>query len=503
MLLSNSVMVFSQTILSGNLYHGNPYLLNPAYAGYRGFLSANINFRQTSADVKGAPMLIGFGMSSPVYKGMSLGARFYKQSEGLFNNISVLVDYSYRLKLNTSQSLSLGLATGLNSNQINFSDIIADDPSAIIDIASRNYKGLFFQSAAGIAYNWKMLDISFSVPQLFDSKRSFNPDYCTYISYNVPLKSYNIGLKPAVFVVYNPGKPVLYDLSLTTFWMEKFYVGFTYRNLPGAIFSAGFNLKDLTLSYAIEIGLQKQSNIFNQVHEISLSYSFKKKRQTPVDTISGPDIPLIVKNDSLKADKISKISQNKNVDSTSISNINDQNVSKDTSYTNVVQNVQDSFNIHHPKDSVISKIEQNDDSNLPDLNDYEIVDVGDGIYSIKLKNQHGDSLLYSKKADNDSLNAATVVDGLLKKIVSEKGNDVESSNINEKGLYSIQLFINESNNYILRDAEIAMDTKYETDKDGKFLYYLGQYKSKEEALTKLSKLKRYNDLIAKIVILDH
>jgi type IX secretion system PorP/SprF family membrane protein len=506
----NCIVTISQTFSSGNLYNETPYLLNPAYAGYKGTLSSNINYLQINTNIEGAPTQLSFGINSPVYKNMSLGGRFFKQSEGLFENISVFIDYSYNLKINDSQSLRFGFATGLKSNQINSSEIIAQDPSAIIDVASRNYKGIFFQSAAGLAYNWKKLDLALLVPQLFESKNILNPDICSYAAYRIEFAQNPISVRPSVLLTYNTKKPLLFDIGFTTYWKKQFFVGVIYRNRPGIIFSAGFNLKDISLSYAIELGLQKQSNIFNQVHEITLSYSFRKKKTPTKDTITIQNNQLIVKNDTIKKDTTHLV-RNIKTDSVIISNVieNKQdsniisvNVNKDTSLTNVVLNVTDTSKINNQKDSTISIKINTREFNDSDINKYEIISVGNGLYSIKTKKNNSDSLLNSENTENEMINNSEIIDKIMDKI-SKNQNITEDNSNKDDILYTIQLFINESNNYILRDAEIALDAWFETDKSGKFIYYFGHYKSTEEAKNKLTKFEKYSNLKTEIIKLSN
>jgi type IX secretion system PorP/SprF family membrane protein len=485
-------------------------LLNPAYAGNKGTISANINYRQINPNIEGAPTLLAFGINSPIYKNMSLGGRFFKQSEGLFENISVFIDYSYYLKISDFQSLRFGLATGLKSNQINSSEIVAADPGAIIDVASRNYRGIFFQSAAGVTYNWKKLDVALFVPQLFESKNILNPDICAYSAYHFEFNQNPISIRPSVLLTYNTKKPVLFDFGLTAYWKKQFFLGIAYRNRPGIIFSFGFNVKDISLSYAIELGLQKQSNIFNQVHEITLSYSFRKKKTPLVDTSAIQNNHLIVKTDTLKKDSFINV-RNIKPDSVIVSNITENkkdsgiisaNTDKDTSLTNVVTNLPDTTNIKNTKDSAISVNTNPTELNDSVINNYEIRSIGNGLYSIKHKNNNADSLANHGIEDNERLNNSEMIDKIMDKISKNKNNATNTVN-NEKNPYTIQLFINESNNYILRDAEIAIDTWFETDNNGKFIYYFGHYQSTEEAKNELLKFEKYNDLKIEIIKLSN
>jgi type IX secretion system PorP/SprF family membrane protein len=480
--LINCFTVISQVIFTGNLYYSNPYSLNPAYAGYKGLLSAQMYFRQTSASFDGAPVVIGLGVHSPIYKNVSLGARFYKESEGLFENLSVMIDYAYSLKLTNSQSLRFGLGTGFKSNQIDYSKIIAEDPSAIIEVASKNYEGLFFQTGAGITYNWKLFDLSFSVPQLFESKKIINPEYCTLLSYRFNLKREDITLKPSVLLRFNKGKPTLYDLNLAAYWKNLFFISLAYRNRPGMVFSAGFNFKDLSISYAYETGLQNYSNLFDQIHEISISYSFSKKKTVPKDSIPGHDFPLVSKNDSLKSDSIHK-----------------SNIAKIATIKKNVVSYNDSLKIKLNVDTLYT-VAADTNKTEPNLDDYEVIQVGDGIYSVSYKKNATDSAKFNINHYYSIINDSIVANKLLNKISRENLNKKDTSQILEKGFYTIRIYVDDSNKTILRDAEISMDTWFEIDNQDKFIYYLGHFDNIEDAQNRVLKLKKYDNLKSEIVI---
>jgi len=470
--LINSYVVVSQAFYTGNLYYTDPYTINPAYAGYLGTLSTEFNFSQTVASFDGAPVSYKIGLHSPVYRNMSLGTRIYRQSEGLFANTSLFLDYSYLLKLTESKSLRFGIAGGLKTNHLDYSKIIAEDPSAIIEVASRNFDGSYFQSAAGVAYNWNRLDISL--------KKIFNPIYCTFLTYRFGHKNQDISFKPSVLTTFNKGQSMLYDLNFTTYWKNIFFIGVSYRNRPAAIFSGGFNMKDLSLFYAVEFGLQKYANVFGQIHEIAISYTFNKKKIIQKDTISNPDFPLVAKTDTLKSDTTKNVFVFKN------DSVNNQLVTKTDSLKTVAKN----------DSSLVNGI---DKKKYNSLENYKIVSLGDGIYSIEYKTAQTDSSKLHFNPDSVFKDDSIVTANLLNKILLHKNEDLIINVDKKPEYYTIQLFLNENNNEILRDAEISVDTWFETDEKGNFLYFLGHFETEEQARIRKLKLNKYQNLVSEII----
>lgn len=509
----------SQTITIGNLYTSNKYTINPAYAGGLNYLDAFIDYRSTAASVEGSPTLITFGADMPVYRKMSLGARFYKQSEGLFDVINGFADYSYWLEIAKGHFLRFGISLGIRSNQMNYSKIVADDPSAIIDVASRNFVGVSFQSSAGFVYQWKNLEWSLSVPQLFESKNLIKPAYQSLFIYKVQLRNQNISLKPSLFVNYKNNTPVLYDINLQTYWKDQFWLGLGYRNRPGILASAGFRINQLNIAYAIELGAEKYSNMFKQVHEISISYSFQKKKKMPMDTIFVPYNQIVVQNDSAKIDTtIKNINVKKEIVEADNSEKTDTlatNDHKESIYkivdagegiyvirsatndsTNFDLNEEfsdievDSMTAHH----LVHQIENKENENK-----INIEDEGSGVYTIKANPPSIDSLSKSTKITDQELDSLMKTDVLINRMFAKKEvkSTVELSDFS--AYYTIQLFINNSNKYLLSNSEIVCEARIEKNMDGEINYFYGYFNTEEEALKIAENFSKYKDLKIKIL----
>ena len=140
----------AQKVYEGVLYPYNLYSINPAYTGINKRLSILLNYRNASSNLEGMPKQLMFGIHSPVFKNMGLGLRVENYSEGLFNYFTSFVDYSYFVNINNNQILRFGISAGYSSNTLDQSRMLATDPSAIIEIASQNFMGSNFISAAGI-----------------------------------------------------------------------------------------------------------------------------------------------------------------------------------------------------------------------------------------------------------------------------------------------------------------------------------------------------------------
>ncbi len=504
-------IVFSQSIFIGNLYTENKYYLNPAFAGLLVKPSFFLSYRKVASGISGTPESISFGGSALIYRNMSLGTRLFKQSEGLFNTFIGFADYSYFLKLNNNQNIRLGVSAGLNSNKINYSDIIADNPSAVIDVASSSFEGTYFESSAGIAYQWKDLEVGFAVPKLFSSRNNFGLSVNSFILYIYRIASKEIDLRPSVFVNYNNSAPNLYDINLQAFWRQKMWIGVGYRNRPSIILSAGVYLGNFGIGYASELGLEKYANMFNQIHEVTLLYSFSKKAKAPIDTLIKPVDDYLAVNDTTSLDTLSinPVVVEDCHDSVEVENLfieDDLEFKYDISeigegvyivkpLTQDTSSVELNFGINKTEviseqDSVlalnfVNKIEKEGQSP-----DYEMVEVGDGIYT--LKHNLSDSINLDQNLDEEMLDSLINESDLFEKALKAEEDSKDVGAYYHSEYFTVQLMINESNKNLLTNAEIVDMARIEKSNDGTVKYYYGYFSSKQEAERHQKRLSKFN-----------
>ena len=504
----------SQTTLNSNLYFINKYQLNPAYAGSKGTTYSILNYRSTNSYSQAAPKSFNLAVHSVVFNKMGAGIRLSNNKEGLFNNTNIFIDYSYKINLKSKQNIIFGISAGLESNQIDFSKIIAEDPAAIIDVASNNYVGSSFETSAGIIYNWNNLNISFSVPQLFENKDNINFSYLGIVSYNYKLNEKEINLKPSILLIKNTNSTAIYDINLQTIWKNQFWIALSYKNRPAFVFSAGVNLYNIGISYAIELGADKHSNIFKQIHEISIAYNFKRSKKLPNNNpFVNNDFEL--KNDSTKikvdsSETIEKIIVKNNTFNDSITTEEVADKIKDKEKTNIKKNkkikpketgagiyilnstVNDSNNVTSTiKDSLlINCVVKEINNKKQDTLDY--VEVSPGIFRIrntktnKFIDFNKDSISDSK-LDSLSIKIKTIRD---KSINNNNSNTKENENNYQHVYYTIRLYIDKTNTHLLYKPEIIEKTRAEIDASGISKYYYGQYSSKQDATKQFLRLKK-------------
>ena len=109
-------------------YQFNQLPMNPAYAGYHGVTSFDVQHRSQWTKVDGAPStLMLSGHSSFFGNQIGLGAVLIHDEIGINTTTNFNLTYAYHLNLSESTKLSCGLQTGFNSLQYDFEQLTLND----------------------------------------------------------------------------------------------------------------------------------------------------------------------------------------------------------------------------------------------------------------------------------------------------------------------------------------------------------------------------------------
>ncbi len=262
-----------------SMYRYGMNLINPAYAGSGEKSELGLNFRDQWAGVEGAPETQSLFFGMPMGKNVGLGTSIINDKTFIEEQTALFLDFSYRLKLNDSTRLYLGLKTGFDSYNINTAGLttygISADPSLTnLDDSFR------FNVGAGAYLKNKNYFISLSVPKLLQSNRLENNDGTARLNkmrihvylaggYAIPMSS-SIMFKPTVLARYVPATPFSFDMTALFDFSEQIEVGAAYR--VNESFGGVFMLKTIKwfdLGYAYEVPLESSvQSIDNGTHEI-------------------------------------------------------------------------------------------------------------------------------------------------------------------------------------------------------------------------------------------
>jgi len=235
--LVTSILSFSQQDAMYTHYMDNTLSINPAYAGSRDALTILALHRSQWIGFDGAPNTQTITIHSPVFTpNTGLGFSIVNDKIGPLNNLSLYLDFSYRIKFEKS-FLAFGLKSGINLMKIGLDELstsTASDPAFMED-----YQSAFMPNfGVGIYYYTDKYYLGFSVPKilqndlfnnttqedLLDAVRHYFFIAGTYFNL-----SDNVKLKPTTFVKYTPAAPLEVDLTASFIYKDKILAGLMYR----------------------------------------------------------------------------------------------------------------------------------------------------------------------------------------------------------------------------------------------------------------------------------
>lgn len=176
MIVGAAVMVLSQTSKAQlnpltAQYYSNTYLGNPAFAGYREGLSANLAYRQQWQGIQGAPVTQSLTVDYRKNRaGVGLNVNFDRA--GLQRQSRVMGTYAYHVPLGDGNKvMHFGLSVGFMEQRLSTNDIVGNtnDPLAI----SYNQRETYIDGDLGVGFTSNKLRIEAALPNL---KKLFRRD---------------------------------------------------------------------------------------------------------------------------------------------------------------------------------------------------------------------------------------------------------------------------------------------------------------------------------------
>ncbi len=265
-------------------YMFNMMSVNPAYTGTREALNALMLSRLQWVGVKGAPNSHTFALHTPIKdKRIGLGASVISDNIGPVTNTYINLNYAHRVKLNEKITLSLGLKGGIYNYYVGLTDLSLNEQDLSFQ---QDYKKNFQPNLGAGAYLYtKDYYVGLSVPKLIKTeleeigisdglkselKRHFFITGGYIYELNPEWK-----LKPSTIIKMVEGAPPSVDITAQALYMDKFWMGTTYR--VGDALAFLFEVQathQLMVGYSYDVTLSGMSNVSNGTHEILISFDF-------------------------------------------------------------------------------------------------------------------------------------------------------------------------------------------------------------------------------------
>lgn len=292
-------------------YIFNNYLINPAITGIENYTDIKAGYRNQWTGLDGAPVTMYFTAHTPIGNKFIQGdpmsqpangedpmSRSYVQDyqaapahhgigftvvsdkAGPITQSNYNLTYAYHLGITSDLNLSVGVAAGLASINLNTSQITLEN---VLDPAIANGNTNQFKPDLGLgvwAYSATYF-VGVSAQQVlpqtlyFSSNSTYNqsktvPHY--FVTAGVKLfLAEDITLLPSVMFKYVKPVPSTFDLNLKMAFQDKFWIGGSYRRNDAIAAMAGINVGSfLNFGYAYDFTTSNLNTVSNGTHEIIL-----------------------------------------------------------------------------------------------------------------------------------------------------------------------------------------------------------------------------------------
>lgn len=264
-------------------YMYNTISVNPAYAGSRDGFSLTALNRNQWVGIEGAPRTQTLSLHSPLRnERIGVGLSVINDKTGYENYTYIYGDISYTIPVGRETTLSFGIKGGFSYYDLD--EDLFTDPQVMDDPFFRDQFNKWTPNVgAGLylsAQNWY---VGLSAPKFINND---NNDFNQYVALE-QVHYYLTGgyvfdlndtwkLRPTALAKATSGAPLSVDISATTIYDEKLYLGATYR-IDDAI-GAFVDLRvfePLRIGYAYEYSISDLRPYTSGSHEIILIYEFR------------------------------------------------------------------------------------------------------------------------------------------------------------------------------------------------------------------------------------
>ena len=268
-------------------YLTNCLVINPAYAGTREVLSANLSYRKQWARINGAPQFQTLSLHSPVNKKerVSLGLMTDYLTYGVTKDVGIYGFYAYSIRYGHGK-LSMGLKAGFDLSNTNYNRLRFPDGNPADPLLSGDMKYSLPNMGVGFYYYTEKYFVGLSVPSLLTYKRdeadqfSVTPDYSLFRTYLTAGTLVRVAdmfkVKPSVLIRYSMHEPLEVDLNANLIFADMLWFGCSFRIAE----KAAVALLDLQVTPQLKVGysfdyqLGHLNNYTSGTHEVSLRYEF-------------------------------------------------------------------------------------------------------------------------------------------------------------------------------------------------------------------------------------
>lgn len=274
-------------------YQFNTLVVNPAYAGSRGVLSAMLLMRRQWVGFEGAPATRAFTLHTPFTRSnVSLGLSLVHDELKPLSQSAFFADYAYALRLGDDLRLSLGIKGGISRVVTDWASLHAMPGSADPAYPFASEGRWLPNVGLGFYLYHPRFFFGVSVPKLMEndlSSQQLNQAILSghevrhYFVAGGWAKTLNAvwSLKPSLMARVAQAAPWSVDANLNLLYRDRLWLGGMYRF--GAAYGGMVKLllsDRWSVGYAIEYSVNDLRRYAGGTHEVMLGYEpvFKHRK---------------------------------------------------------------------------------------------------------------------------------------------------------------------------------------------------------------------------------
>jgi len=282
-LASMALAMFAQYDMHHTHFMHNKLAINPGYTGDRGMFAMTGLYRNQWFGIEGAPKTFSFHAHTPFLNNRNgIGLSLMNDKIGMMNTTYAGLSYAYRLRVSDDATLSIGIQGRVEHSRIDWSGSDPLDmgdntiPTSAVTKTSPNF-------GMGAFLSHENFYVGLSAPTLLKTTvyddnpitgTSLTSQRSYYLMGGLVMRlSHNVQFAPNVLFTYNPSTPFEMDLNAAFIFMEKLWLGASYR-LGDSMFQINDQFR---LGGAFDYTLTKLQEFSPGSFELLLDYTLARK----------------------------------------------------------------------------------------------------------------------------------------------------------------------------------------------------------------------------------
>ncbi len=297
-ILGFSLSVAAQSDLQLTQYWAMPTYFNPAFTGSTDYLRIRGGARLQWLGIHNAPKSFLATADSPIKIGkkrIGLGVTAMQESYGLFSDLHINIQASYKFKILKGE-MSVGVQGGYLNSKFKGSDIYIPDnddyhEGTDTSLPTQDLTGNGFDLSAGISYTHKYFSLGISGLHLLNPKLNMSiegsestesneyetevPRILYFAGFgNIPLKNTLFELQPSLSVRTDFSQ-FSADITMRALYNKFLSVGLGYRWDDAICVMIGAEFKNFFIGYAYDYPTSAIAKGSSGSHELIAGYQLK------------------------------------------------------------------------------------------------------------------------------------------------------------------------------------------------------------------------------------